>query len=255
VKIKTYLLFFVITVMTISYSISASAQNQQDMSNTDMSNQDTSNMKMGEAMEMPHPFFTHMGMPEGVGTLNLRLAGLAIHDKGKTEGDFAFHLETGLTKYVGLHIRNDRFRYEPRTELMFQFIGIKSGDGMSGLSPYIEFEVPTKSGQGKRIYTLVGFSTALSGQRISFNQAVEYKPEEKSTEGSVALVLKLSRIFFPVVEVSGEKAYNVDRIFNVLGGMKIRISENIVFGLAVQAPVTKNKDFSSEIIFQTDIGW
>ena len=213
------------------------------------------NMKMGEVMEIAHPFFTHMGMPEGLGTLNLRLAGLVIRDKGKTDEDFAFHLETGLTKFVGLHIRNDRFLDEPRTELTFQFIGIKSGDGMSGLSPYIELELPTKSGYGKRIYTLVGFSTSLSGKRVSFNQAVEYEPEVNKVEGSIAFVLKLGKIFFPVFEVSGERAYKVDRIFNVLGGLKVRINNNILLGLAVQAPVTKNKEFSSETIFQTDIGW
>jgi hypothetical protein len=138
---------------------------------------------------------------------------------------------------------------------MFQFIGIKSGDGMSGLSPYIELELPTKSGYGKRIYTLVGFSTSLSGKRVSFNQAVEYEPEVNKVEGSIAFVLKLGKIFFPVFEVSGERAYKMDRIFNVLGGLKVRMNDNILLGLAVQAPVTKNKEFSSETIFQTDIGW
>ena len=126
---------------------------------------------------------------------------------------------------------------------------------MSGLSPYIEFEVPTRSGHGNHVYTLVGFSSTLSNQRMSFNQAVEYKPEENKVEGSVAFMLKLGKIFFPVVEVSGERAYNVNRIFNLLGGMKVRLNESILFGLAVQIPVTKNKDFSSEYIFQTDIGF
>ena len=250
-RIKIYLLFLVIIALVIFYSVSVLAQSQQGQQ--DMSGMP--GMKMDEEMEIAHPFFTHMGMSEGLGTLNLRLAGLAIRDKGKTEGDFAFHLETSLTKYVGLHIRNDRFLHEPSTELMFQFITIKSYDGMSGLSPYIEFEVPTRSSHGNHVYTLVGFSSALSNQRMSFNQAVEYKPEENKVEGSVAFVLKLGKIFFPVVEVSGERAYNVNRIFNLLGGMKVRMNKNVLFGLAVQIPVTKNKDFSSEYIFQTDIGF
>ena len=251
-KIKIFLLLLVTIVLIISYSVSALAQSQQGQQNMPM---DMSNMKMGEEMEIAHPFFTHMGMPEGLGTLNFRFAGLAIRDNGKIEGDFAFHLETGITKYVGLHIRNNRFLDEPRTELMFQFIAMKSSDGMSGLSPYIEFEVPTRSDRSKHVYTLVGFSTALSNQRLSFNQAIEYKPEDNEMEGSVAFVLKLGKIFFPVVEVSGERARDVNRIINMLGGLKIRVNENILFGLAAQTPVTKNKDFSSEIIFQTDIGW
>jgi hypothetical protein len=33
------------------------------------------------------------------------------------------------------------------------------------------------------------------------------------------------------------------------------MNDKILLGLAVQTPVTKNKEFSSETIFQTDIGW
>jgi YHS domain-containing protein len=51
--------------------------------------------------EVAHPFFTHMGVPEAVGVFNLRLAGLATRADGHTDGDFAFHFETGLTKYIG----------------------------------------------------------------------------------------------------------------------------------------------------------
>ena len=90
-----------------------------------------------------------MGMPEAVGTYSLRLASLATHMDGTTKGDFAFHLETGLTKLVGLHIRNDRFLDNTHTEIMFQFAVIRSKDGMSGFSPVIEFEIPTKNGASR----------------------------------------------------------------------------------------------------------
>lgn len=36
--------------------------------------------------ESPHPFFTHMGLPEGVGNFNLRTAGLVLRTKDETEG-------------------------------------------------------------------------------------------------------------------------------------------------------------------------
>lgn len=45
--------------------------------------------------EFPHPFFTHMGLPEGVGNFNLRTLGLATRADGRTDGDFAFHLRDG----------------------------------------------------------------------------------------------------------------------------------------------------------------
>lgn len=92
--------------------------------------------------EVAHPFFTHMGVPEAVGVFNLRLAGLATRTNGHTDGDFAFHFETGLTKYIGLHFRNDSFLDRTRSEVMFQFAAIRSKNGMSGFSPIIEFRNP-----------------------------------------------------------------------------------------------------------------
>ncbi len=65
--------------------------------------------QMSDDEEIAHPFFTHMGMPEAVGTYSLRLAALTTRMDGTTKGNFAFHFKTGLSKFVGLHIRNDRF--------------------------------------------------------------------------------------------------------------------------------------------------
>ena len=114
--------------------------------------------------ELPHPFFTHMGLPEGVGNYNLRVLGVATRAGGGTEGDFGFHLETGLTPTIGLHIRNDRFLNNDKTEAMFQFAAYVSKDGMSGFAPIIEFEFPTHRG-ASRINTLVGFTTSCGTSR------------------------------------------------------------------------------------------
>jgi len=60
-----------------------------------MANMDTNEQ------EVAHPFFSHMGMPEAVGVFSLRLGGLVYRDDDKTNPDFAFHFETGLTKFIG----------------------------------------------------------------------------------------------------------------------------------------------------------
>lgn len=208
-----------------------------------------------EAAELPHPFFTHMGLPEGVGVFNLRTLGLATRAEGQTRGDFAFHLETGLTRLIGLHIRNDRFRDNPLTEAMFQFAVLTSKDGMSGFAPIIEFEVPTGSGGGSRINTLAGFTATLANQSIAFNQAFHYSPREDAVDASAALVFKLGRRVFPVVEVLGEGASGEPTVVNLLGGVKVRLREWLHFGLAVQFPVTKAKEFSSQGAFGPDVEW
>lgn len=210
--------------------------------------------KMSNDDEIVHPFFTHMGMPEAIGTYSLRTAALTTQMDGKTKADFAFHFETGLSKFVGLHIRNDRFLDNTHSEVMFQFAVIRSKDGMSGFSPLIEFEIPTKKG-ASRINTLVGFSTALVRSRFSINQVLHYNPREDMLDGSIALVYKAGKRVFFVVEMLGNKMQDETAIINMLAGIKVKVYKNIVLGFGYQQPITNNKDFSSQYVLQPDMEW
>jgi hypothetical protein len=208
-----------------------------------------------EEDEIVHPFFTHMGIPEGVGAYNLRILGVLNRVDGANKGDFGFHLETGLTKRIGLHVRNDSFLNRTRSEFMFQFLAIKSRDGMSGFSPIIEFEVPTRRGGGSRVNTLVGFTTALVNKRAAFNQVIHYNPREDSVDYSFALVVRAGKKYFPVFEVLGEGAKGERPIVDLLGGLKVRVSKNFILGFAFRAPITSRKDFSWQSVYSTDIEW
>jgi hypothetical protein len=55
--------------------------------------------------------------------------------------------------------------------------------------------------------------------------------------------------------MSGEGMPGARPIINMLGGMKVRANENPLIGIAIQAPVTGNKDFSWQLVFQPDIEW
>jgi hypothetical protein len=126
---------------------------------------------------------------------------------------------------------------------------------MSGFSPIIEFEVPTRSGGEQRINTLVGFSTALASWQSAFNQVIHYNPREDMVDISAAFVLKLGTRFFPVVEVLGEAARGEQPIVNVLGGLKVRVDNSLLVGFAFQAPVSSRRDFSLQLVFQPDVEW
>ncbi len=52
--------------------------------------------QMNDDEEIAHPFFTHMGMPDPVGSYNLRFHLTATRMDGNTKADFGFHFETGL---------------------------------------------------------------------------------------------------------------------------------------------------------------
>ena len=246
--------FFIFSVSTFSaYSQQMSKMNT-DSTKVKYQNANDKMGQMSNDKDLAHPFFTHMGMPHEVGSYSLRLAALATQIDGKTNGDFAFHFETGLSKFIGLHIRNDRFLQESHTEIMFQFAAIRSRDGMSGFSPIIEFEIPTKKG-ASRINTLVGFSTAIVGSHLAFNQVIHYDPHDDMVDGSAALVFKASKRVFLIAEILGEKMPDEQAIINLVGGVKIKLNENFMLGIGYQQPVTTNRDFSNQFIFQPDIEW
>jgi len=251
-SIRRYIKFSLSSFILCCVSTFSAYSQEMPKMKTDSANNTKSQMSDDE--EIAHPFFTHMGMPEAVGTYSLRLAALATRMDGKTNADFAFHFETGLSKFVGLHIRNDRFLDNTHSEIMFQFAVIRSKDGMSGFSPIIEFEIPTKKG-ASRINTLVGFSTAVVRSRFAFNQIIHYNPREDMVDGSAALVYKLSKKIFFVVEVFGEKMPDEQAIINLLGGVKIVVNKNFILGIGYQFPVTNNREFSSQYIFQPDMEW
>lgn len=254
-RIRAYLIVLACFIVFAAWALPAYSQQMPPPTTPNPGKDQTDKTDMQEEEKVAHPFFTHMGVPEGVGVYNLRLAGLATRADGRTDGDFAFHFETGLAKNIGLHVRNDRFLSKTRSEVMFQFAAIRSKNGMSGFSPIIEFEIPTRTGNGKRIRTLVGFSTALANSRAAFNQVVHYNPREDMVDGSAALVFKVGERFYPVVEVMAEAMRGDRPIVNALLGLKVRVKKGLLMGFAFQVPTTSRKEFSSQMGFQPDIEW
>ena len=141
------------------------------------------------------------------------------------------------------------------TEAMFQSAAITSRDGRSGFAPILEFEIPTKSGAGSRINTLVGQTAKLANSRVAFNEVVHYNPREDMVDWSASLVAAATPRFFPVVEILGEGGSDALPVVRLLAGFKVRIREGFLIGLAYQAPITRNKDFSSQLVIQPDVEW
>jgi hypothetical protein len=216
-------------------------------------NQAKMNMDEGE-MDIVHPFFTHMGMPEAVGHSALRLSGVATRENGDTSGDAGFHLETGLAERLGLHIRNDRVSHNAHTEIMLQYAAIRSQDGMSGFSPFVEVEIPTHEGE-QHTYALFGFSTMWSTHGFQFNQSLEYSPVEKALEGSFSIVGKVGQRLFPVVEFIFAAAEGAKPQDSMIGGLKYRINKNTVLGIGYQVPVTEAREFNHQVLLQMDFEW
>ena len=233
--------------------VSAYAQQMPKMkADTSVSKQ--KDMKvMQDQMMLPMAFFTHMGIPLNVGTYGLRVAALATRNEGKTNTEFNFQFETGLSKTVGLFLGGEGLFDDATLEAMVQFLVWKSKNGMNGFSPLIEFEFPLGKEAKRTVYTLVGFATTFSNSNVAFNQVLHYSPLEDLAEGSVSFVIKVSKRIFLVSEMSGVTEKGERPIFNLLAGVKLKINKNFLLGFAYQLPITNNRDYSSRYVFQPNI--
>jgi len=94
---KIPLLVLLRLLVMLAFLQTAFCQNNDTMKAMDMGVQTQDNtksvvpnqarMNMGEEeMDMVHPFFTHMGLPDPVGHYALRLSGVATRDEGHTRG-------------------------------------------------------------------------------------------------------------------------------------------------------------------------
>lgn len=251
-----YFLIFISILSILNINQSTFSQSKDTMNMQQQHPNKEKNMNMGNETEMMvHPFFSHEGVPDAVGEYDLRLSGLLTNKEGKKDGDFAFHLETGLTNFIGLHIRNDGFLDREHTELMFQFAAIRSKDKMSGFSPLIEFEFPTNKDGDRHTNVLVGFTTALANSTMAFNQALHYNARTEEYEVNGSFVVKVGSGIYPVVEIFGEALPHEMPMFNLLCGVKVRINKKLILGIAIQAPITTRKDFTWQLAFQPDIEW
>ena len=249
------IIYFSLSLLFIFFVGIFSAQSQQmPKMKTDTSSVKKENMKDGQQQTMlPMPFFTHMGIPYNVGTYGLRLAVLPTLNDGKENTEFNFQLETGLSKTVGLFIGGEGLFDDPTLETMFQFLVWKSKNGMNGFSPIIEFEFPLGKESTRSVYTLVGIASTFSNSHVAFNQVLHYSPLEDLAEGSVSMLVKVSKQIFLVSEISGVTEKGARPIFNLLGGIKFQLNKNFLIGFAYQLPLTTNRDYSSRYVFQPNM--
>jgi hypothetical protein len=249
--------FFFFTFCLFGPGIISTFGQQKPKMNMDTSAVKQEGMKdikeMHDQMTLPMAFFTHMGIPLNVGTYSLRAAVLLSQNPGKTNTQFDFQFETGLSKTVGLFIGGEGLFNKPTLEAMVQFLVLKSKNGMNGFSPIIEFEFPLGKEPTRSVYTLVGYAATFSNSRLAVNHVLHYSPAEELAEGSVSMVVKVWKPIYFVTEISGVTRKDTRPVFNVLGGVKVSLNKNFSLGFAFQLPLTNNRNYSSQYIFQPNI--
>ena len=165
--------FLVVSCFVFTFTIfTTHSQNMPDMKMKTAAISQKDSMNMQNKMMLPMAFYTHMGIPLAVGTYSLRLGATPTQFEGKTNTQFDFQFETGLSKTVGLFLGGNGLFDDPTLEAMVQFLVWKSKNGMNGISPIIEFEFPMGEEATRSVYTLVGYAATFSNSNIAFNQVL-----------------------------------------------------------------------------------
>jgi hypothetical protein len=246
-----YIIPYVIVLSFTPCSVFGQLKPKMDMDSSTTKQVEMKDMQ--NEMMVPMAFFTHMGIPLPVGTYGLRTAALQTQQEEKSTTEFNFQFETGLSNTIGLFLGGEGLFDDPTLEIMFQYLIFRSKNGMSGLSPIIEIEFPLGTVAVRSINPLVGFASTLSNSKLAFNQVLHYSPLENLAEGSASIVVKVSEHIFIVSEISGVTEQDIHPIFNLLGGVKVKINNNILLGFAYQLPLTSNRSYSSQCVLQPNI--
>lgn len=202
-----------------------------------------------------HPFVAHMGMPDEPGEISLRLMSLQERNIGSVSGTYGFHVEAGIADRWGLHLRNDKVSSKKMTEMMLQYAVLRSDSGENGLALIGEVEFPTGPTTDNQNKHLFGVSFAyLWAPIVSVNSVVHYDPQEKMVEWEIAFVSRLTEKIFPILEFRGEASKDMS-LANALFAWKFKAQENSAFGLGYQVPISKDREYDSQLILAAEFNF
>jgi hypothetical protein len=200
-----------------------------------------------------HPFLAHMGMPDEPGEVSLRSTAIRSQYHGDTESDMAIHVEAGLIRCLGLHVRADGINHEAYSEVMLQYGLLYGPDDRFGLSVFGQVSLPTGDVPNNEYKGLFGGSYMLMPTDfVVLNGDVHYNPKDDMAEYEDAFVFRQNEKFFPIVEVRGEITTDNTSAY-VLPGMKFRLSPTTAFGVGAQIALTNEREYDTQALFTFEI--
>jgi hypothetical protein len=190
-----------------------------------------------------------MGMPDEPGEVSLRTTAIKSQYAGDTESDLAFHVEAGLVKNLGLHVRSDGINHEPYSEVMLQYGLYLDPQMRYGFSVFGQVSVPTGEVESNTYKGLFGGSYMfMPTDYLIINGNVHYNPKDDMAEYEDAFVFRQNATVFPVVEVRGEITSDYVTAY-VLPGIKFRVIGNNAFGVGAQIALTDNREYDTQALF------
>lgn len=167
--------------------------------------------------------------------------------EGLARSDYAVHIEAGLGKNFGLHIRSDGIQIQDRSEVMLQY-AVLGGKGMrNGLAIIGEIEIPTGDTKDNALKVLFGVSSRLTYSKIMvFDATLHFDPKEIALGYEGSFVFRASKKFFPLIEVRGHIHDDIE--VYLLTGIKFRSGDHSSVGVGVQSGISSHREYDNQAL-------
>ena len=196
-----------------------------------------------------HPFLSHMALPDKPGEMSLRLTPFQQREDSLIDQDLSFHIEAGILPGLGIHIRSDGIKTSPYSEVMLMYTPLHDVALHNGLAVFGQVSIPTGPTGSNALKYLFGLSGRLTIPKIMVMDAnTHVNPADKMAEYESSFVFKASQMLYPELELRGEITDEATSLYS-LEGLKFRIADETAIGVAVQVPISKEREYDIQTLF------
>lgn len=200
-----------------------------------------------------HPFLSHMALADSPGEVSFRLNGMQVRNAENLTTDFGYHIEAGIVKNLGIHLRSDGIKTNQFSEIMLMYNVLTDKSGDNGVSVFGQLSIPTGSIQANTYKKFLGIGARTTlYPLLVFNGDVHYNFKDKTAEYEGSLVFKATDLIFPILEARGELTEENTSLY-LLPAINFRIQKNQTIGLGFQIAVSEVREYDVQSLIQYGI--
>ncbi|MEK6570964.1 MAG: hypothetical protein AABZ61_06310 [Bacteroidota bacterium] len=209
------------------------------------------------AHQLPHPMNATMGIPDPVGSYNIRLNGFRQKNNGGAEYDLSGHIGYGMFEWGGIHLRSLGVRTTPFTEII-GIVGFWRNDARTqGASLLGIIGLPTGKKKGEAhhgLAYLLGLTGRMARDGLLTNDIIlHYDFSAKHYIAENGMVIELTPNVFGVVDARGVFGKSRPEV-SLLPALKLRMLSSTYVAIGYNASLTKAKPFQNQMFVQVEIG-
>lgn len=234
-------LFLLCVIVLSGFSISLHGQQREQQTNDHL---------------LPHPVNAAMGIPDPVGSFNIRLNALRQQTTLGAENDISGHIGYGMFEWGGIHLRSLGVKTTPFTEVIGMVELWRDESRTQGLSFLGILGIPT--GRNKDEHHGIAYLAGIAGRVNTFDilttdAIVHYDFTAGHLIVESGSVIRLMPNVFGVLDISTTFG-NLRPNISLLPALKISVYPMTFVGIGYRVPVTVARDFTNQIYLQIEIG-